>query len=99
MLSNVCVRSRHVGNINRSSRKRSTRSGNEGAYDVRPIVIDLEARFDRFVLPLATILGSFRDIHRASKDWVHSGLQAMKLNAFNDLTGGTEANASKSKHR
>jgi len=66
---------------------------------VRPIVIDLEARFDRFVLPLATILGSFRDIHRASKDWVHSGLQAMKLNAFNDLTGGTEANASKSKHR
>jgi len=62
-------------------------------------VIDLEARFERFVLPLATIFGLFGDIHRASKDWVNSGLRAMKLNIFNNLTGGTEANASKRKHR
>jgi hypothetical protein len=51
------------------------------------------------VLPLATIFCLFGDIHPTSKDWVRSGLQAMKLNIFNDLTGGTEANASKRKHR
>jgi hypothetical protein len=75
------------------------KSGNGRACDLRAIMTVSEARFERFVLPLATIFGLFGDIHRASKDWVHSGLQTVKLNAFNDLTCGTGANTSKWNHR
>jgi hypothetical protein len=50
-----------------------------------------------FLLP---IFRTFDDTHRRRKAWAHLDLRAVKLNAFNDLTGGTEANASKRKqHR